>query len=728
MTNSQVTQTVFGDHNIFTGIGDINVVYQLPPVEAEDRRNLLNLLDKVKQDWIKDVLEKSIHYEVLIQLGKEARPEMVEHPWGRRVEIPDHDSRLLPQDKKLVEVFDETGRALLILGEPGSGKTFSMLELGRELIARAENDPMQPIPVVFNLSTWAIQNHSIFDWLVNELKTKYGFPKRFSGPWLEKRRLLLLLDGLDEVDGEDRANCVAAINEFFDETGLPGLVVCCRLQEYLALPKHLKLRGAICLQPLTSSQIKNYLLEAGPKLASLHTVLQEDAVLQELAETPLMLSAMSLAYQDLPVDDIKSVALDTLEKRRKKIFDTYIHRMFVRKFEEMEQDKPPYASDQVTARLSRLASGMIQHSKPIFLIEELEPDWLTGLNQFLVYGLISRILFGLIYGMLNFLYRGIMFGMQYNLWSLEIGLTLGLCIGLSAGLLFIMTNIIERRAKNWPTTNRLCSGIIFMNRLLMNVGVSYGLSIGFSVFFVFGILGGVRNSYAGAVMLGIIIGLIAGITGRSEKITNDIQTTEALTWSWQGFYKASYYSLIAGIITGLIIVLIELLVIKSKIYSRQEIVLLIILAIVLCTLFYWYLVSFLGGLKSKIIENKSFPNQGIHRTIKSALIGWFFGSVIFSTMFFLSLWMTKGLILALITGLETGLIFGLVLGILVYGGFDVIKHYTLRLILWWHGFAPLNYARFLDYASKLIFLRKVGGGYIFIHRMLMEHFAAMGKE
>ncbi|NEO16045.1 MULTISPECIES: hypothetical protein [unclassified Moorena] len=39
-----------------------------------------------------------------------------------------------------------------------------------------------------------------------------------------------------------------------------------------------------------------------------------------------------------------------------------------------------------------------------------------------------------------------------------------------------------------------------------------------------------------------------------------------------------------------------------------------------------------------------------------------------------------------------------------------------------------NYARFLDYAADRIFLQKVGGGYIFIHRMLMEHFAQMKPE
>jgi len=41
------------------------------------------------------------------------------------------------------------------------------------------------------------------------------------------------------------------------------------------------------------------------------------------------------------------------------------------------------------------------------------------------------------------------------------------------------------------------------------------------------------------------------------------------------------------------------------------------------------------------------------------------------------------------------------------------------------GYIPWNYARFLDYATEHIFLQKVGGGYIFIHRMLMEHFAGM---
>ena len=85
-----------------------------------------------------------------------------------------------------------------------------------------------------------------------------------------------------------------------------------------------------------------------------------------------------------------------------------------------------------------------------------------------------------------------------------------------------------------------------------------------------------------------------------------------------------------------------------------------------------------------------------------------------------SAWITA----ALSTGLMLGLLGGLIGGLL--GGADiVIKHYLLRLALWLKGDIPRNYVRFLDYAAALIFLRKVGGGYIFVHRLVMEHVAGL---
>jgi hypothetical protein len=57
-----------------------------------------------------------------------------------------------------------------------------------------------------------------------------------------------------------------------------------------------------------------------------------------------------------------------------------------------------------------------------------------------------------------------------------------------------------------------------------------------------------------------------------------------------------------------------------------------------------------------------------------------------------------------------------------------IQHYALRFILYRNDHIPWNYARFLDYAAERVLLRKVGGGYIFIHRLLQDYFASLETE
>jgi hypothetical protein len=67
----------------------------------------------------------------------------------------------------------------------------------------------------------------------------------------------------------------------------------------------------------------------------------------------------------------------------------------------------------------------------------------------------------------------------------------------------------------------------------------------------------------------------------------------------------------------------------------------------------------------------------------------------------------------------TGPFFGL-----ANGGFACIQHLALRLTLWRSGAMPWNYAAFLDEAAERLLLRKVGGGYLFMHRLLLEYVAA----
>jgi len=71
---------------------------------------------------------------------------------------------------------------------------------------------------------------------------------------------------------------------------------------------------------------------------------------------------------------------------------------------------------------------------------------------------------------------------------------------------------------------------------------------------------------------------------------------------------------------------------------------------------------------------------------------------------------------------------GLLLGLLVglrFGGRICLYHCALRLVLWHKHVAPLRDVRFLNSATARIVLRQVGGGYIFVHRMVLEYCAAM---
>jgi hypothetical protein len=77
-----------------------------------------------------------------------------------------------------------------------------------------------------------------------------------------------------------------------------------------------------------------------------------------------------------------------------------------------------------------------------------------------------------------------------------------------------------------------------------------------------------------------------------------------------------------------------------------------------------------------------------------------------------------GLVVGLSFGLSTGLLVGL-----LNGGLACLRHWVLRFLLWRAGAVPWHYVQFLDYAAERILLRKVGGGYIFIHRLLLDYFA-----
>lgn len=461
------------------------------------------------------------------------------------------------------------------------------------------------MPFLANRVGIAKSEPNLEKWLIKELNTRYQIPHKVAQIWIANDELRLLLDGLDEVAEDQRADCVDAINRFRHEH-VVAIAVCSRTAEYAGLATRLKLVGAVAISPLTPPQIEGYITHAGPHVAALRHVLATNPELRDLAQTPLLLSIMTLAYQDRGAPAlIPDIASRTV---RQQLFDRYISRMF-----QHRGMTHYYPSDQTICWLQCLAKQMVARSQSLLSIERLQPDWLKSRSHYNLYQTIS---------VLNaVLSVGLSFGLAG-------GLSFGLIVGLIIGLSFGLDSEIETHTHlNFSWKNGLFSGLVG--------GLMGGLSFG----------------------------------------VQELASWQVSKGSWEALLKAC---LMGGLGFGL-----------------------------------------MGGLSFGLMNDKRsiagqlkvLPNQGIWQSLKNGLI--------FELIFVISGW--------LIGGLQAGLSFGLIAG-LMSGLGACSRHLTLRWLLYFEEFMPWNYARFLDYAASRLFLRKVGGGYVFVHRLLLEHFASLTDE
>ncbi len=345
-------------HDIAVGIRTtLEALYTIPssethrPTSSRDRTHRTHLLKKVRAYWIEGLLERSLHQMALITLGLHEQPDAVTNPWHLIIQEMERSARDLPAGTSIINVYDHSGGEFLILGKPGAGKTTLLLTLARDLLVRAEQDNEYPVPVVFHLSSWKIKENSFthwfvkkedaFDhWLVEELQRRYQLSREIGRSLIDTDSILLLLDGLDEIDQEAQRSCIQAINTYHQKHNLVSIVLCSRSTEYFALATQMTLQTAVEIQPLTGEQVNEYLLSAEKQLEALRFMLSKDDVLRELSTNPLMLSVMSLAYRgkdkkNIVVENAKKelwgTSFPVLTAQSREIFRTYVQQMLHRR-------------------------------------------------------------------------------------------------------------------------------------------------------------------------------------------------------------------------------------------------------------------------------------------------------------------------------------------------------------------------------------------------------------
>ncbi len=245
------------------------------------------------------------------------------------------------------ETFDDLGivlekvdaPAVVLLGSPGSGKSTLLRRLELDLAVAGLREETESVPFLVSLGRyWAEQAGSESPgpaaWLARAWDRRYPDLPSFV-ELLEDRRLVLLLDGLNEMNhsglDEYRARFLTW-KRFLQETvaEYPGvrLVFTCRSLDYGAPLSSPEQRvPQVRIEPMTDEQIRSFLHHYAPSEADSIWASLQDAPQLELVRSPYLLTLLveqAIASGDVPVG-------------RAALFTSFVRRALRR---EIERDNP----------------------------------------------------------------------------------------------------------------------------------------------------------------------------------------------------------------------------------------------------------------------------------------------------------------------------------------------------------------------------------------------------
>ncbi|MDI2129028.1 NACHT domain-containing protein [Yinghuangia seranimata] len=160
---------------------------------------------------------------------------------------------------------------LVVTGAPGAGKTVLAIDLVLGLLTDPARTDADPVPVRMSLAGWDT-DIPLEQWLAEQVHRRFrdrGLTPADAHALVEQRRILPVLDGLDEMDGAatpvPRRRAVAALrqlNAYQDAAGSAPVILTCRAEQYdelAALDVRMREAARIEIAPVTPAQADAYL-------------------------------------------------------------------------------------------------------------------------------------------------------------------------------------------------------------------------------------------------------------------------------------------------------------------------------------------------------------------------------------------------------------------------------------------------------------------------------------
>ncbi|MEV6638717.1 BTAD domain-containing putative transcriptional regulator [Amycolatopsis sp. NPDC051371] len=295
---------------------------EAPPEHHHFDRAVTELAEAVTWQWRAEAELRSLHRPQPIVLrwsaaGRAGKP-------ARRGDLDD-----------IAETFAALPeRQLVVLGDPGSGKSVLALMLTLELLRT--RTPGTPVPVLLSLASWDPRREHLDRWLAGRLAENHPalLNAREYGPGAPTRLVLgghvvPILDGLDEMPTDLRAAALDAL----DQTMAVGrsLVLTCRSAEYEQVTREagpvLGAATVVRLEPVARQEAITYLSarDSGRWLPVAERLRRDpDAALGRVFRTPLMVDLARIGYGRPGADPAELLGAEDAAALEGQLLDSFV--------------------------------------------------------------------------------------------------------------------------------------------------------------------------------------------------------------------------------------------------------------------------------------------------------------------------------------------------------------------------------------------------------------------
>jgi hypothetical protein len=204
--------------------------------------------------------------------------------WAAILDDPDRrPPRMEGTSGSIAGIFRADGlpARLVVLGEPGSGKSIMAQSLtlailrGEPAPVPGDSVPDDVVPVLLPLATWdpsvrlldwaAAQIARTYPWLATQVQVRGGAGRTLAGWLLDQGKVLMVLDGLDEIAAENRVDAFRGLSEAAIKD--QPMIVTCRTREYAQIVhdagQPMPGTPVIRLDPLPLLDVRKCLIAAG---------------------------------------------------------------------------------------------------------------------------------------------------------------------------------------------------------------------------------------------------------------------------------------------------------------------------------------------------------------------------------------------------------------------------------------------------------------------------------